>query len=348
MKLIINGDKNLYLDFIKHNPGCAGWEFLLSPTWVEMLQAQGEDVRVVSVVKDENILALMVLVKKFLGQGFFYWYAPRGPLLKNNLANDESLKISKFLLSAVRRLDTKALFIKLEPANKTLDFWTNNVLPRSLAGVYRIIKVKDVQPRQTLILDLNKSIDEIIAAMHPKTRYNIRLAEKKELKIVLGDAKDLAEFWRLMTMTGNRDGFRLHSLKHYKYLLKHSSSVHLFFAQYQGQNIATAMMNIFETQATYLHGGSDYEKRHLMAPYLLQVEMIKYAQTNGALIYDFYGISEEKWPGVTRFKQGFQGEERHYLGTFDVVFRPALYRVYQLIKFGRANIKLLKKYASFK
>jgi len=268
--------------------------------------------------------------------------------LKSDLAEQTKIDITKFLLRALRRLDARALFIKLEPANQTADFWSETFLRPSLFGVYKIRRVADVQPRQTIVLDLKKSMADILAAMHPKTRYNIRLAEKKGLKVVLGKEGDLPDFWRLMTATSGRDGFRLHDQKHYEYLLQAKNFIYLFFAEYKGQKIATALMSIFEGQATYLHGGSDYEKRHLMAPYLLQLEMIKKAQAEHAKIYDFYGISEEKWPGVTRFKQGFQGETRSYAGTFDVIFRPAMYNVYRLTKMGLRWLSIIKKYASFK
>jgi len=76
-----------------------------------------------------------------------------------------------------------------------------------------------------------------------------------------------------------------------------------------------------------------------MAPQLLQWEIIKQVKADGARLYDFYGIDEEKWPGVTRFKQGFGGEERMYSGAYDLIFRPAMYRTYQLFKALR---KLLK------
>lgn len=344
MRLITDVDKNLWQEFIKQNAGCAGWEFLLSPDWVDILKTEGQSIKVLAVADEENLVAIIVLVKKFLSSRFFYWYAPRGPLLKNDLSDKESLDTIKFLLTSVRRLDMHALFIKLEPANKTADFWQSIFSDKSFFSVYRIKSALDVQPRHTLVIDLKKSEDELLAQMHPKTRYNIRLAKKKGVKIIKGSVSDFSEFWRLMTLTGGRDGFRLHSAKHYEHLLKNNNFIQLFFAEYKGQKIATALMSIFWHQATYLHGGSDYEKRQVMAPYLLQWEMIKQAQASNAFIYDFYGINEEKWPGVTRFKQGFQGEKRSYPGTFDIIFRPAMYRCYQLIKFTRQLVKSIKKY----
>jgi len=74
MRLIIDGDKNLWLDFIKHNPGCAGLEFLLSREWVNILRAQGEEIKVATVIDEDQVVALVVLVKKFLTPRFFYWY----------------------------------------------------------------------------------------------------------------------------------------------------------------------------------------------------------------------------------------------------------------------------------
>ncbi len=344
MRLITEVDKNLWQEFIRQNIGCAGWEFILSPDWVDTLHSEGQEIKILAVANDQQLLSFIVLVKKFLNKKFFYWYAPRGPLLNNDLSLEQATEATKFLLTGIRRLDKRALFIKLEPANKTIDFWQNIFSTSYFFGVYRVRRVADVQPCQTLILDLKKSEAELLAQMHPKTRYNIRLAEKKGIKIVKGSAADFSEFWRLMMLTGGRDGFRLHPAKHYENLLSNNDFINLFFAEYKGEKVATALMSIFWQQATYLHGGSNYEKRQLMAPYLLQWEMIKQAKINGAFIYDFYGIHEEKWPGVTRFKQGFQGEKRNYPGAFDVIFRPAMYRLYQLVKFVRQLVKNIKKY----
>jgi lipid II:glycine glycyltransferase (peptidoglycan interpeptide bridge formation enzyme) len=69
-----------------------------------------------------------------------------------------------------------------------------------------------------------------------------------------------------------------------------------------------------------------------MSPYLLQWSLIKYAQAAGYLYYDFYGIDEKKWPGVTRFKTGFGGYVFEYAGTYDLVFKPVIYRVYEFLR----------------
>jgi lipid II:glycine glycyltransferase (peptidoglycan interpeptide bridge formation enzyme) len=115
--------------------------------------------------------------------------------------------------------------------------------------------------------------------------------------------------------------------------------IRLFFAEYEGRKIATALVSSFARKATYLHGASDNEYRQLMAPQLLQWEIIKTMKAEGANLYDFYGIDEQKWPGVTRFKQGFGGEERVYNGVYDLILRPVRYGFYRLLKSLRRLIK---------
>ncbi len=350
MKLIQEPDKLAVSTFLAANPGISGAEFLLSPDWQELIRREGAEVSTLAVVRDldygnngpdaTNFLALAVLIKKSLNKRFFYWYGARSPLLKTDLSQEDASRALKLLLSGVRRLNRRSLFLKIEPASGSRDFWQTIFPAKSLAGVFKVRPAADVQPRRTLVLNLNLSDEELLAQMHQKTRYNIRLAEKKGVRIVEGSLKDFSEFWRLMQDTGGRDGFRLHEENHYKNFLVHGQSnfIRLFFAEYEGQKVATALLGIFGRKAVYLHGGSDHTARQAMAPYLLQWEMIRQSRASGAKTYDFYGVDEERWPGVTRFKRGFGGEEREYPGTFDVVFRPALYSCYQLVKRIRAKL----------
>lgn len=351
MRLIQQLDSATLNDFLAANPGISGAEFLLSSAWQAILRREGAEVMNLAIMRDldygqkgpdaANLLAVIILVKKSLGSRFFYWYAPRGPLLKNDLNQEEAAKALRLLFSGVRRLSRRALFLKTEPASGNPGFW-RQVFPRmTLAGIFRVRKTDPIQPRRTLMLNLALSDAELLAQMHQKTRYNIRLAEKKDVRIISGRPEDFTEFWRLMNQTGERDGFRLHRVSHYKNLIADTASGHLrlFFAEYEGRKVATALLGIFGRKAVYLHGGSDHGFRQAMAPYFLQWEMMRQARALGARIYDFYGIDEDKWPGVTRFKRGFGGEEKEYPGAFDIIFRPALYCCYRLAKLSRLAFK---------
>lgn len=294
----------------------AGDEFLQSKSWSDLMTRGGEDLNIWGAFEGDKILASVVIIKKNLFGGLFYWYAPRGP-------RGETAAIN-FLLSELKNNKSGAVFLRLEP----------EILP-----TLKLRKSFDLQPKKTLILDLNLNQDELLKAMHQKTRYNIRLAEKKGVKIIPGTIKDFPDFWRLMSVTGNRDGFRLHSAQHYKNLLNAPDFIKLFFASYKGKNIATGLFSYFGQRVTYLHGASDNEARNLMAPYLLQWEMIKAAQKEGYKYYDFYGIDANKWPGVTRFKLGFGGFTKEYAGTHDYVFRPFIYWLYEFMRKIKRAIK---------
>jgi lipid II:glycine glycyltransferase (peptidoglycan interpeptide bridge formation enzyme) len=299
--------------FVVKNSVRSGAEFLQSFSWGEITLAEGEEILRVAAREKEEWRAAATLIKKKLPANNFYWYAPRGPLGTPAGIN--------FLISEIKKLSPRAVFFRLEPG--TLD----------KAAPFSLIRIADLQPRKTLVLDLGRSEEELLRQMQQKTRYNIRLAEKKGVKIRAGGEEDFPEFWRLLNKTSRRDVFRLHAEKHYRNLISADKNfIKLFFACYEGKNIAAGIFCFFGDKVTYLHGASDNEFRNIMAPHLLQWELIKEARRDGYKYYDFYGIDGKKWPGVTRFKLGFGGQAIEYPGTFDFVFRPFLYRLYALAR----------------
>lgn len=116
----------------------------------------------------------------------------------------------------------------------------------------------------------------------------------------------------------------------------------LYVANYEGRIIAGALLVVYENIATYLHGASSDNDRDVMAPHLLQWQMIVDAKDRGALKYDFGGVSigdtdkerEKKWQGVTRFKQGFSKDARpvEFSGSYDIILNPAKYWIYRFIQ----------------
>jgi lipid II:glycine glycyltransferase (peptidoglycan interpeptide bridge formation enzyme) len=307
----------------------AGGEFLQSVFWGELSVKGGEIIERWGVKNGEKLLAAATIIKKSLIGPFFYWYAPRGP------RGDK--KAIDFLLNELKDKKSGAVFFRLEPEELPSDEKIKNNLKKSV----------DLQPKKTLLLDLNKSEEELLKLMGQKTRYNIRLAEKKGVKITLGTVKYFSEFWRLMSLTGERDAFRLHDVEHYKNLISADENfvsnsdgqIKLFFARANGKNIATGLFCFFGDRVTYMHGASDNEARNLMSPHLLQWEVIKQAQKDGYKYYDFYGIDEKKWPGVTRFKLGFGGFVKEYPGTYDFIFRPGIYSLYEFLRKLRRSLK---------
>jgi lipid II:glycine glycyltransferase (peptidoglycan interpeptide bridge formation enzyme) len=334
MKIIEINDNKILTNFIVSNPGESGSEFLSSSEWASILIKEKKTIKYLAVVEEEqNILGLICLTKKSLGGRFVYWYAGRSPIFKLGLSAETINQVFNALVLALKKIDKQAVFLRIEPAQKLNNFWEDA----------KFICASDIQPKKTLVLNLQKTEEELLTEMHQKTRYNINLAKKKRVNIIEGGEKDFSEFIRLMELTGARDSFRIHDTEHYQNLVGNGNDnqgfIKLFFAQYEGKKIAAAVVCYFSGKATYLHGASDNEFRNIMAPYLLQWEIIRQARIDGFKIYDFYGIDGKKWPGVTRFKLGFGGEERSYPGVFDIPFKSLVYYLYVLAKKVRKILK---------
>lgn len=286
--------------------------------------------REVNFLKNENLQALVV--KHNLPFGKSYLYCPRGPVINLNLKSQNSkpqLKTQNFLDETKKiSKESDAIFIRIEP---TFDISEDDLKELGF------IKTKNVQPSKTLVLDLSLSEEELLTQIHEKTRYNIGLAKRRGVIVRKTDynEKDFEIFWKLLNLTAKRQGIRIFPKEYYsKQLTINSKQFYnlLFIAEYQDKPIAANLVNFFGQTATYLHGGWDKYHRSLMAPHLLQWEQIKEARNRGCELYDFWGIDEQKWPGVTRFKKGFGGKEVNYIGTWDLVLQPMWYKMYSLAR----------------
>ncbi|HUT96119.1 MAG TPA: peptidoglycan bridge formation glycyltransferase FemA/FemB family protein [Candidatus Paceibacterota bacterium] len=225
-----------------------------------------------------------------------------------------------------------AIFFKIEPLNYARG--------KFALEDFGFIKSNNIQPLRTIVLDIIKSEQEILNQMHSKMRYNINLAQKKGIVVRVGNNQhDFEEFWRLTLKTGKKDGFRHYTKEYYKKMLE-IPGIKLFLAEYSSTSLGASQNKIivanivvfYGQMAIYLHGASDYEYRNLMAAPLLQWHQILEAKKAGCAEYDFWGIDEIKWPGVTRFKKSFGGKEIIYPGAYDLVFQPMWYRIYKIAR----------------
>ena len=314
MKIFEIKDQDKYNGFVatqKHSQFLQSWE------WGEFQKSTGSVVKRFGVENNGELIFVFTLIKKSLGFGKNYFYCPRIPVTHSTQPTAE------FIFKEIKKIakQENVIFFRFEPIDE----------PSVTGYGLRVMRTIDVQPSKTIILDLEKSEEELLASMHQKTRYNIRLAEKKGVKIIAAGVERFEDFWKLMEQTVDRDGFRLHGKEYYKKMLA-GNFVKLYLAEYQDRIIAGNIIAFFGDTATYVHGASSNEDRNVMAPYLLQWEVIKEAQRMGMKYYDFYGIDEKKWPGVTRFKTGFGGREITYPGTFDLVFDNFWYNVYKAVR----------------
>lgn len=325
MKLVnLNKEQlNSFLRAQEHSSFLQSWE------WGEFQESCGNHVFRLGVESDGELVMVINLIKKVLPIGRAYFYAPR---FQCKTPNKECYV---FFIKEIKKLAKKerVIFLRFEPLEQT----------QSVNNKERIVKTLDIQPSKTIILDLSRSEEELLGAMHQKTRYNIRLAERKGVEIIetACEKEDFREFWDLMKETVKRDDFRLHSREYYQRMiatdcnLNEGLSIKLFFARFDNKNIATGIFSFFGDTVTYLHGASSNDHRSVMAPYLLQWHVIKLSKGEGYRYYDFYGIDEERWPGVTRFKKGFSSRIIEYPGCFDVVFNRRWYGLYKIMRWIR-------------
>ena len=278
-------------------------QFLQSWDWGEFQQRLGRKIWHLDLNND-----FVLVIKMNLPLGKNYLYTSR-----TNCNFDEA-KIN--LLKELAKQE-KSIFIKIEPLKQALDN-------------FGFKKVRSVQPVKTLILDLTKSEEELLAEMHQKTRYNIRLATKKGVSFKICQAEEFPIFYDLLVDTYRRKSKSLYS-RDYFHKIYHDHLTKIYCAEYQDKILCANLIVFWGDRVTYLYGGSSEKDKNIMAPHLLQWLTIKKAKELGYQYYDLWGIDEKKWPGVTRFKKGFGGIEVSYSGTWDLPLDKLWYYLYRTI-----------------
>ncbi|MBE3559648.1 MAG: peptidoglycan bridge formation glycyltransferase FemA/FemB family protein [Ktedonobacteraceae bacterium] len=196
--------------------------------------------------------------------------------------------------------------------------------------------VRAVQPVRTIVVDLAPAEEELLAKMKEKWRYNIRLAMRKGVTVrVAASEQDVYAWYRLLSVTAERDRFGIHTVDYYLrawQMLTVQDRARLLLAEYDGQVLAGIFVSCFARQAIYLYGASSNEQRNLMPNYLLQWEAMRWSKQKGAATYDLWGIPETDAPeeamaGVYRFKSGWGGRIIRFVGAYERVYHPLLMRL---------------------
>lgn len=291
--------------------------------------------------------AAQILFRR-LPLGFSIAYIPKGPVVdwtKSDLCH------ALFSTLHAEAKKHRAVFLKVEPDLALESAHSGSASP--LAAVNFLTGAgftfaNTIQPRTTLVVDISGNETAILAAMKQKTRYNIRLAEKKGVTVRQGSAADLTVFYHLALVTARRDGFGVHSPDYYQaaYELFAPDRCALLIAEFEGEPLAALMAFRQGQAAYYFYGASANEQRHLMAAYLIQWAAIRWAKSQGCTRYDLWGIPnadlatleaefEQRhdglW-GVYRFKRGFGGQWARSIGAFDYVYNPLFYQLYKLYR----------------
>lgn len=322
MKLIefTEGEQATYQSLVSIN-GC----FLQDWQWGEFQKSLGKKVLHFGIFeKEELLLVASGYLLQVMGKSYFF--LPYGPILKES----ELLRLNdlmQFFCFELKQKYPDLIFVRFEPLQ---------IAPESIKSAKKSI---DLNPHQTLILDLKKTEEQLLSAMHPKTRYNIKVATKHGVEIQVSNELT-KEALSLLLETSKRAGIRGFDSDYYTKLVQYfrgnkDITVKVYTAKHQGDLLAVNVILTYKQQGTYLFGGSADQKRNLMAPYLLHWQIIQDLKTQGFVKYDFWGVETDPkhpWYGFSKFKLGFGGQVVKYAGTWDYVLNSAWYNVYIIIR----------------
>lgn len=291
--------------------------------------------------KDDQPIAAAQVLKRSLGP-FSILYAPKGPCLDWH-NGDLAARVLSDLKTIARR--ERALFIKIDPEiNLGASYQILNTHnPRNIFKIDPdfLLSTSQVQFRNTVVLDLARSAEDLIVSFKQKTRYNIRLAERKGVVIKTPSTSEVPIdlLYRLYAETSVRDGFVIRHADYYRDAwlgFMQAGRAQPFIAEVEGQVVAAIIVYHFGGRALYMYGMSSGQHRDKMPNHLLQWTAILWAKAQGCTLYDFWGAPDvfdesDSMFGVWKFKEGFNGQVIRTPGALDYAPSPFLYRLYTVV-----------------
>lgn len=258
-------------------------------------------------------------------------YIPRGPVV-DWASREQTTALFAAVRRAARRKRAWALWVE-PPLGDTAEhrqvLRALNLQPTS----------RTIQPPRTILVNIAGEEEAVLARMKSKTRYNIRLAERKGVTVRSGGVEDVAAFYALMVETGARDGFGVHSVEYFHRALElflPADQAALLLAEVDGELVAGLMVFALGQTAWYFYGASSNRHREKMPTYAVQWAAIRWAKARGCTCYDLWGIPdadeaeleaqfaarEDGLWGVYRFKRGFGGQVTRYVGLWEQSLNP--------------------------
>ncbi len=279
-----------------------------------------------------------------LGKPLSMLYVPKGPLLRDWA--DAGLRRQVLADLRQKAQELGAFLIKIDPdiplgsgVPGEEDAWENPLAQEIIAELkadgWRYSN-EQVQMPNTMVIDLRQSEEELLAAMKQKTRYNLRLSERKGVRIRQGGPADFAVLYKMYAETSIRDQFVIRSEAYYRAVWEEFHTAGMLVplvAEVEGEAVAGLMLFIFGKTSWYIYGMSRNMARDWMPNYLLQWEAIKISKAAGCETYDLWGAPEEfnehdsMW-GVFRFKQGLGARAIRHIGAWDLPLQPLTYSLY--------------------
>ena len=302
--------------------------FLQSAAWAEF---QTELLGKKTVRIDTENLSGRV-IRASVGYGNYYAYTPHGPS-----GNYTQASLAAFT-HAVRENQElrKSFFLRIEP------FFRFSAPLSDMLKDAGFTKVNNIQPEETIVLDLLEEEDALLKHMEHNTRYSIRAAARRGVSVTAFSASDAVsknafrEFWGMFLETNMRHRLRFYPEAYYRGVcaLNGDCFSKTYIAYHGNTAVAAAVIVFFHGRATYLYASSRSGFGNLNAPTLLLWSAILDAKKMGYTSFDFWGASDTKkeWAGVTAFKKSFGGTPVRYMGSWDYVYNKPKYIAYTMLK----------------
>ena len=305
----------------------------------------------------ESIIAAAMVLKRTvlnsrLAARLCILYIPKGPLL-----DWSDIPLYKEVLDDLQLFAKKqgAIFLKLDPDVELGSGIPGYVDARERESGQRILSEltkrnwlyssDQIQFRNTVLIDVSVDREKMLSRMKQKTRYNIRLAERKGVELRLGKDYDIPLLYKLYAETSVRDGFVIRNEGYYRVVwetfMKRPGTIFEPFAEpliaeVKGKPIASIIVFYFAGRAYYMYGMSLEVHREMMPNYLLQWVAMQRSKDKDCSVYDLWGApdifneTDSMW-GVFRFKEGLGGEVVRSIGAWDFPAQSLWYKTYTKI-----------------
>ncbi|HEX7042682.1 MAG TPA: peptidoglycan bridge formation glycyltransferase FemA/FemB family protein [Patescibacteria group bacterium] len=321
---------------------------LQSFEWGEFREKTG--IKVIRKVFEENkkiTQAFQLTIHPIPHTPWTIGYLPKGILPTTNLI-EELKKIGK---------EKKCIFIQIEPnVEKNISIQANWKL--KMENLELSNAAHPLFTKYTLQIDLTKSEEDLLKAMHPKARYNIKVAKKHEVKVEEENTDEgFNTFWKLTQETTTRQNFFAHTKNYHltqwqtlPHKIKNDSlSSHLFIASYNKKPLTAWILFIFRDMLYYPYGASSSENRETMHSTLMMWEAILFGKKNKLKTFDLWGSAapnakkSDPWLGFTQFKEKFGPERIEFIGSYDLVVNKNIYLLYKIADKIRWALLKIKK-----
>ncbi len=244
--------------------------------------------------------------------------------------------LNQGIVKTLRKIATEnsCIFIKVEPKVEVQELGSRKLE----LGKLGFVAGRPLFTKYNFVLDVTPSVSELMASFKQKTRYNIRVAEKRGVSVAIDNSSEAFETYLSLTQeTTARQGFYSHSSDYHQKMwevLHPAEIAHLLVARYNGEIITTWILFKFGDTLYYPYGASTREHREVMANNLVMWEAIKLAKQWKLKYFDMWGALgpqadlKDSWYGFHTFKSGYGARHVEYIGTWDYVEMPLLYTLY--------------------